>query len=107
MEERLLWVLSLLTAWSEHLGKAVSSGVVCFNFRKSSPLGHQVVCRSSQGWVLSLDLLCESWSLFPGVWQHQDSLAAPEKGLLSKAEESLARGDSFNRQRVQVAKCVA
>ena len=35
-----------------------------------------MVCRSSQGLVLSLDVLHESKSLFSGVWQHKGRLAA-------------------------------
>lgn len=36
---------------------------------------HQMVCRSNQSLVLSLDGSQESKSLFLGVWQHKDQLA--------------------------------
>lgn len=42
-------ILNITGVVPENLGKAVSSGVICFNFGKSSPSGQQMVCRSSQG----------------------------------------------------------
>lgn len=43
---------------------------VCFNFWKLLS-GHQVVCRSSLRLVLSLDVTCESRSLFLEIWWHK------------------------------------
>lgn len=63
----------LQTSW-----KAVSPGGVRFNSRPFIP-GRQGVCRSSQGLVLSLEVLCESKSLFPGVWWLKSWLAVSDK----------------------------
>ena len=71
-------------AWSGHLGKAVSSDVVCFNSRKILFSDDQMMCRSSQDLVLSIDGLCESKSLCTGVWQQKGLLAIFD----SEVEES-------------------
>lgn len=44
------------------------SGIICFHSGKSELWGHQMVCRASQGLVLSLHVSCESETLVPGVW---------------------------------------
>ena len=59
--------------------------------------GHQMVCRSSQGLVLSLDASCESKSPFPGVWWHKDCLAVPDEAFPERLE-SLS-GDVFSNRR--------
>lgn len=51
--------------------------------------GYQLVCGSSQGLVLSSDVLCKSKSLFPRVWWQRIWLAVPDKGLSSEIEKSL------------------
>lgn len=59
---------------------------------------HQMVCRSSQSLVLSLDGSQESKSLFLGVWQHKDQLAIHYKGPSREVQKNLSGG-------VQVARC--
>lgn len=55
----------------------------CFNFGKSLLPSHQMM--NCQSLVLSfLSMVCESKSLFPGVWQQNDWLAVPDRGLSNK-----------------------
>lgn len=84
--------------WSGHLGKVVLSDVICLNSSKSLLLGHQMVCRSSQDLVLSLDVSHEGNSLFPGVWQHKCWSAVPDKGLSRKARKCF-RGCLFQQMK--------
>lgn len=59
----------------------------------------------SQGLVLSLDMLRESKSLFPGIWWPCGWLAIPDKGLFSKDEEVLSEGVFSERQSIQIKRC--
>lgn len=42
-------------------------------------LGYQIMCRSSQGFVLSLGVSRDSKSQFFGVWHHKDWLAVSDE----------------------------
>lgn len=80
---------NLQQAGSGYLGRAVSSGVGGFSSGTSSLAGHQMMCGSRRGLVLSLGVSCESKSLFCGVWWHRGWLAVPAQGLFSEVKESL------------------
>lgn len=55
----------------------------CFNFGKSLLPSHQMM--NCQSWsFFFLSMVCESKSLFPGVWQQNDWLAVPDRGLSNK-----------------------
>ena len=49
-----IWQTNFWQAWSNYLGKAVPSDVVCFNSGSYLLSGHQMTCRSTQGVLLSL-----------------------------------------------------
>ena len=93
------------TGLAGHLGKAISSDVIYFSFGKSLLLGYQMVDRSSQGLMLSLDVSCELSSLFLGVWQCKGWLAVADKVPSSEVKESLSGCIFSSRWNFQVAKC--
>ena len=51
-----------------------------------------MMCRSTQGVVLSLHVPYESKSLLPGVSWHKGWLAVPDRGLSSEVQENPSEG---------------
>lgn len=68
---------------------------MCFSARKSFVSGHQIMCRSSEGLVLSLGVSDESESLFLGIWQHKGWLAVLDRGLFRKVDKSSSESVCF------------
>ncbi|XP_064448745.1 uncharacterized protein LOC135364545 isoform X6 [Mirounga angustirostris] len=79
----------------------------CFllQFGKYLPSCHQLVYRSSQGLVPSLNVSRGPKSPFPGIWQHKVWLAVCDKGLSREVEENLCGGVFSNGETLQVARC--
>jgi len=86
------------TSWEE----GVSSDVICFSSRKSILSGHHMICRSSQGLVLSLGVSHESGG-FPAVWRHKGWFVVPDKSLPSEVGRILEVPSPTKNHRV--AKC--
>lgn len=57
------------------LRKLFLSDIICFNSWQYLLSGHQVMCKSSLGLVLSLDVKLKLRNLFPEVWWHKSWLA--------------------------------
>ena len=55
----------------------------CFNYGKSLLPSLQMMNRQSLV-LFFKSVVCESKSLFPGVWQQRDWLAVPDRGLSNK-----------------------
>lgn len=81
----------------------ISSDVVCSGAGKSGFSGHQMVCRSSQAVVLSLEGSHGSRSLFSGVCQHRIG----QQCLTGKVEQNLVYWKRHLQKKVQVATCDA
>lgn len=84
-----VWQINSPQAQFRYLGKAVSPEIVCFNFRKCLLSSHQLIGKSTQGFVLSLCVSCELKRLFLGFWWHKSSLIVPDKQLFSGSKRFL------------------
>lgn len=85
---------NLHQSWSRYLGKAVSSNAIS-NSEKSLLSGHQIVCRSSQGLVLSSGVWSEFKSICFGICCYKGWLAVSDRNLSSEIEEISSRGIFF------------
>lgn len=63
-----------------------------------------MMCRSTQGVVLSLHVSYESKSLLPGVSWHKGWLAVPDRGLSSEVQENPSEGVFSSICNLQVAR---